>query len=111
MAIMYIDGGGTKPYDQPPGDIDQLMLKTMCLESHLVTVGLYQIPNERITFSGDPDHSRTEDGSMCVRCVCVGLCSWCGVGCGVVPVCVSVNCSERTNVVLWISCSCVGTCV
>lgn len=61
MAVMYIDGGHTKRYDQPPGDIDPLVLKTMCLESHVVSVGLYQIPNERITFSGDPDTSRSED--------------------------------------------------
>jgi PhoPQ-activated pathogenicity-related protein len=64
LAFLWNDGGRTKSYDRPPGDVD-MILRRVCLKSRVISVGIYQIPNQPIVFADDPAHkSRTEDALM-----------------------------------------------
>ena len=51
----------TKTFNQPPSSADVLLTRP-CVTANTISIGLYQIPNQRITFTGDPKHqSRSED--------------------------------------------------
>src|SRR6185295_2899824 len=57
-ALMLIDGGSNSatPPQTPSAD-----LVAAALLSHTVAVRMPQVPNEPLTFSGDPNNPRTED--------------------------------------------------
>jgi len=61
MAFLYINGGSTKSFNQPPGDIDTVVSK-FCTSTGLIGGSLLAVPNEPITFTGEAaQKSRTED--------------------------------------------------
>jgi len=62
IAFMYIDGGHTPDFNNPPTSALNPFIGPLCGITQAVTVELSAIPDEPITFPADPKHqSRTED--------------------------------------------------
>lgn len=63
LGFLYVDGGSTKSFDQPPTSVEQI-LDQVCRKSRVISAGLYQIPNEPIIFPKNPTRGRSEDSMI-----------------------------------------------
>jgi len=64
MAFLYINGGSNKDFNEPPSDIDTIVSQ-FATSTGTIGASLGQVPNEPLTFVGDPSQkSRTEDAMI-----------------------------------------------
>ena len=64
MAFVYVDGGSNPiHFNSPPSSLFE-PVAILCTGTKTIGAHLQQIPNEAITFSGDPTYSRSEDAMI-----------------------------------------------
>jgi len=64
-AMLFVDGGKNKNFDQPPNGVDTLIHEMCSLVPTSISAAVFQIPNQPIVFGDDPTHrGRSEDAMI-----------------------------------------------